>query len=111
MIPVNSIKLPIDIQLLCEGWADNVDCMLRAVSSTGGLTLGSIRPSGCDTDEKWYLAIWREFANDLGYCARVAFKHGNDDSYELECAEGWADDVCGALAKSYGLEDWEACDD
>ncbi len=109
MIPIDSIKVPCDIQDLCVGWAGNMDCMLRAIASTGGLTLGSTRPRGCDTDEKWYLTIWREFASDLGYNAHLA-RLGNDYP-ELACAEAWADDICDQLAESYSLEDWDACDD
>ncbi len=105
MIPIDSIEIPCDIQELCTNWAGDMGCKLRAVSSTGGLTLGSIRPKGCDTDEKWYLTIWREFASDLGHNARV----GN--SHELACAEKWANDACVALAEAYGLEDWDACED
>jgi hypothetical protein len=110
MIPINSIKVPCDIQRLCADWHGGMDDMLYAVSSTGGLTLGAIRPVGCDTEEKWYLTIWREFASDLGYNARLA-REGNEGDYpELACAENWADDVCDELAFSYGLEDWDACD-
>ena len=111
MIPVNSIKMPRDIQRLCKYWAGNRACTLRAISSTGGLTLGTIRPKGCDTDEKWYLTIWRDFASDLNYTARVARSKGNADYHELACAEARADDVCDMLAEDYGLEDWDSCDE
>jgi hypothetical protein len=111
MIQVNSIEIPCDIQRLCADWHGGMDDMLYAVSSTGGLTMGTIRPEGCDTDEKWYLTIWRELSSDLGHVAVMAFKDSDVDSYELECAESWADDVCGTLAESYGLENWDACDD
>ena len=110
MIPIDSIKIPRYIQRLCEGWAGSEDCMLRAVSSTGGLTLGTIRPSGCDTKEKWYYHIWMEFASDLSY-ARVSFKYGDEDADQLNYAEEWACNICMALAEAYGLEDWDASDD
>jgi hypothetical protein len=108
MIPVDSIKVPCDIQRLCADWAGGTGCMLRAVSSTGGLIMGSIRPIGCDTDEKWYLTIWRELASDLGHVADRAYNDIAKDRYELACAEEWADDVCDTLAASYDLEGWDA---
>jgi hypothetical protein len=111
MIQVNSIKVPCDIQELCADWAGGMGCMLRAVSSTGGLTMGTLRPEGCDTEEKWYLTIWRELASDLDYNARMAFKGGEEDYAALACAEAWADDICDQIAEAYGLEDWDACDD
>jgi hypothetical protein len=109
MIPIDSIEIPVDIQELCTNWAGDMGCMLRAVSSTGSLTLGTIRPRGCDTIEKWYLSIWMEFASDLAYNAHLA--RLGDDYGALACAEAWADDICDQLAESYGLEDWDACDE
>ena len=111
MIQVNSIEIPSDIQELCTNWAGGVDCMLRAVSSTGGLTMGTIRPKGCDTDEKWYYHIWMEFASDIGYAAHLARNDDTDDADEMGRAEEWVCDVCETLAESYGLEDWYSRDD
>jgi hypothetical protein len=71
--------------------------------------MGTIRPSGCDTDEKWYLNIWRGFASDLGYTASQARKGGGFvGADELEKWEGWVDGECYDLEESYGLSDWEA---
>jgi len=112
MIQVNSIEIPVDIQELCADWAGGTDDMLYAVSSTGDLTLGSIRPRGCDTEEKWYLTIWREFASDLDYNASVAsFKNDDAKSHDLNYAKKYADVVCAILARVYGLEDWDACEE
>ncbi len=71
-IPVNSIKMPVTFQRLCADWHGGMDCMLYAVSSTGGLTIGTTRPEGCDSEEKWYLSIWRELENDISYTLRQA---------------------------------------
>jgi hypothetical protein len=111
MIPVNSIKVPCDIQRLCADWAGGEDCMLRAVSSAGGLTLGSIRPKNCDTDEKWYYHIWMEFASDIGDAAHIAHNNEHEDSDKLDCADEWIDNICKLLAESYGLEDWDSYED
>jgi hypothetical protein len=104
MIPVDSIKIPAWIQDLCSEWYSGANCMLYAVASTGGLTIGNRRPRGCDTPQKWYLSIWYDFSVDLGYARRAA---DGGEAALLERAEEWADDVCERLAASYGLEDWE----
>jgi hypothetical protein len=70
--------------------------------------MGTIRPVGCDTDEKWYLNIWRGFASDLGYTAMSARKGDDDDADDLEKWESWVDGKCDDLEEEYGLEDWEA---
>jgi hypothetical protein len=117
-IPVNSIEIPGWIVELCSSWYSGIDCMLYAVSSTGGLTTGTNRPTGCNT-EQWYLHIWREFSVDIGIARRAAFDgynaeddggdgEGHDADYPaLVRAEEWVESVCGDLEYSYGLEDWE----
>jgi hypothetical protein len=108
-IPVDSIKIPVAYQRLCADWAGGTDCMLRAVSSTGGLTIGTIRPAGCDTDEKWYLTIWRELSSDAYYAVR--HNPNSDDFDDLSRFEDWCDERVSDLEDSYGLTDWSACDD
>lgn len=80
-----------------------MDCMLRAVTSTGNLTTGTIAPAGCDgCDEKWYLTLWRELSSDLGHIA------GNADCAVLAEFEDWVDNVIlPRLENEYGLNDWE----
>jgi hypothetical protein len=121
MIPVDSIAIPVRFQHLCAHWHGNVDCMLYAVCSTGGLTIGNRRPYGCDTDEKWYYHIWRDLAVDVDYAVRAAAKglnapdecdggdgDGHDADYpELVEFSEWVDAQCEALMDSYGLADWE----
>ena len=120
-IPVDSIKIPYEYFELCMHWHGNQDCMLYAVCSTGGLTLGTIRPRGCDSDEKWYLTIWRELSSDVAYARRSAEKgcnfragyddgdgEGHDADYPaLVEFEEWVDAQCERLCVSYGLEDWD----
>jgi hypothetical protein len=91
--------------------------MLRAITSTGGLTTGTIEPAGCDGDEeKWYLTIWRNLSSDLGYAVRMSEKGCNGksdeaDSRALAAFESWVDDVIiPRLEDEYGLADWDACD-
>jgi hypothetical protein len=120
MIPVNSIKIPVRFQHVCMHWGGGVDCMLYAVSSTGGLTLGNRRPGDCDSDEKWYYTIWCDLAYDVTYAVRAARKglnahdesdggdgEGHDADYPILVEfEEWADAQVEALADSYGLEEW-----
>lgn len=121
--PVNSIEIPERFVRVASEWYSGVNDMLYAICSTGGLTTGSIRPSGCDTPEKWYLTLWRELAVDASFAARAAkcaydrltddycsseweiydAKTARDDLRDLE---DWADEVVERLEAEYGLEDW-----
>jgi hypothetical protein len=88
--------------------------MLRAVSSSKGLTTGTHRPRGCDSAEKWYLTIWRELSCDIGYARRLAGpadSDGHSDYVALINFEDWADTQIERLEESYRLADWDACDD
>lgn len=111
-IPVDSIEIPCEYVDLCEGWAGGTDCMLRAVSSTGNLTIGNIRPRGCDTDEKWYYHLWLQLSSDVGYAARLTREGGDEhgDADDLAEFEEWVDEQCERLCESYGLEDWDQDD-
>ncbi len=113
MIKVNSIVIPVAFKHLCSDWHVGQGCMLYAVSSTGGLTIGIIRPRGCDSDEKWYLTIWRELSSDIGY-THSQVKHpgcaGLDDLSNLSKFQAWVWRQIDRLEESYGLADWDACD-
>lgn len=92
--------------------------MLYAVSSTGNLTTGTHRPGECDSDEKWYLTLWRGLACDVSLAARSAAKglnapedggdgDGHDDDYpDLVEFEAWTDSIVDQLSMEYGLENW-----
>lgn len=105
-IPVNSIVIPESFVDLCKGWSGDTGCMLYAVSSTGNLTIGTIRPGGCDCDEQWYYSIWLDLSVDVAYNRRLA---GNDheDYPTLVDFEHWVDKQCDRLCESYGLDEWE----
>jgi hypothetical protein len=107
MIPIDSIVVPDPIIRLCAGHYSGQGCMLYAVSSVAGCRIGGRRPRGCDSKEKWYLSIWRDFASDLGFAAGRHRRGDGEGVDELERAEEWADEVCADLAKSYDLEDWD----
>ena len=113
--PVDSIVIPARFVRACDGWEGGMDCMLRAVTSTGNLTTGTIAPAGCDGDEeKWYLTIWRELSADLGIVVGMTREDyvESDEANAANLAEfkGWADEVVARLEDEYGLADWDACD-
>ncbi len=122
--PVDSIEIPDPFVTLCSGWYGGADCLLYAVASTGGLTTGTHRPWACDSDEKWYLTLWRGFSSDIGIAVRTAEKgcnagdggdgdggdgdggdgDGHDADYpELAEFEAWTDGIVERLAS-----DWRA---
>ncbi len=106
---VNSIEIPNRFVRACIGWEGGMDCMLRAVTSTGNLTIGTIRPMGCITDEKWYLHLWRELSCDLSSAVLLADDSDNgDDATLLAEFEEWVEDIVGRLEVEYNLVSWEA---
>lgn len=121
--PVDSIVIPDRFVEVASRWYSGQSGMLYAVCSTGGLTIGSIRPRGC-TDEQWYYTIWRELSVDIMYARREAEKACNeydgsygygdfeerdliDDCETLREFEDWTDSIVAKLAHEYELEDWE----
>jgi len=108
MIPIDSIVIPECYRRLCEDWHNGIDCTLYAVASTGGLTIGTIRPDGCDgSDEKWYYRLWCELSCDIGRARKAACLSDHEDCDELMNFEEWVDMQVDRLCQSYGLEDWE----
>ena len=105
---IDSIVVPSRFVHACIGWEGGMDCMLRAVTSTGNLTTGTIRPAGCTTNEKWYLQIWRELSCDLSRAVRTAIdSDSHDDALLLAEFEKWADDVIERLEEEYNLAEWD----
>jgi hypothetical protein len=85
--------------------------MLRAVSSTGGLTTGTICPvtdytDDDDRDRKWYYSIWLELSGDVGRARRMA-GYDHRDFNSLVDFEDWIDEQVYQLWESYGLDEWE----
>jgi hypothetical protein len=124
-IPIDGIVIPERFVALCSRWYGGQGCMLYAVSSTGGLTIGTIRPPGCCTNEQWYYSIWRDLSVDVMYARRAAESTCNDydprydghfdfeelqsDCAELREFEEWVDARCDDLCADYDLDDWEPC--
>ena len=99
--PVNSIEIPPEYRALCPEWHGGQSCLLYAIASTGGLTLGNRRPIGCDTEEKWYLQLWQELSADITYAMRDGF--GHEDYDILVGFEEWSNKIVEQLAKEYDL--------
>jgi hypothetical protein len=106
---VNSIVIPDEFVDVCARWYSGQGDLLYAVCSTGNLTTGTIRPLGCETDEQWYLTLWRELSCDVGRAERDARDNWDGDAEVLARFEKWVDEVCERLEVEYKLEDWEGC--
>jgi hypothetical protein len=106
-VPVNSIDIPHEFKVICGNWYYGMGDMMYAVYSTGGLSLGDIRPEYGFTDEQWYLQLWRDLSCDIGYARRAAGKCGHEDFPKLVRFEKWVDDTCEQLTEAYGLQNWE----
>ena len=114
--PVDSIRIPVQFVAICDGWYDGMGDLLYAVSSTRNLTIGTIRPVGCDSDEKWYLTLWRDLSADVWNAVRAAKKGYNGESDKVDYPilvrfEAYVDSIVERLEREYDLEDWSACDD
>jgi hypothetical protein len=86
--------------------------MLRAIESTGDLTLGTIRPFSHDsgrhlTDQEWHVSLWTAMSGDLSYLARMAGKGGHKSAKRLRRFEAFADETVEALRVAYNLKDSE----
>ncbi len=103
IIPIDSIVIPERFVRLCKGREGKTNCTLRDVSFKGNLTTGTHRLIGCDSDEKWYLAIWRDFAASVFHVSL----EDNDDCRELLEFEFWVNEQVARLEESYGLADWD----
>lgn len=107
------VKIPSNFKGLCAAWAGGTDCMLRAIQSTGDLTLGSIRPYNSDvsrylTDQEWHVSLWGSLGSDIRYNARLAEKSHSYDAPELRKFETFAEETEEMLRVAYGLQESEA---
>ncbi len=98
-IPVDSIRFPALHLQAIQGWEGGLDCTLRAVTSTGNLTLGTTWHD-CETDEEWYLAIWENLSEELSSLIR---KHTSARS-ELQDVLDWVNSIVRRLSDNYGLD-------
>lgn len=102
--PINSIAIPPAYLELCPGWHAGQNCLLYAIASTGGLTLGTQRPANY-TATQWYLSLWQGLSEDIAYATRSGV--GHTDYPTLVGFEEWVDKIVDRLTIEYGLENWE----
>ncbi len=106
--PVNSIQIPARFLKLCEEWHDGQESMFYAVSSTGNLKLGSSRPDGIETNEQWYLRLWRVLSKESHSIPLFKDQKMIGDGDKLLEFQVYCDQTASKLAREYGLEEWEA---
>ena len=79
MIEVDSIEIPEEFLALCEEWHGGQSSMLYAISSTGHLKTGMIKPSWAETDEEWYLGLWNKLFMEIHNDIKAAREYEPDD--------------------------------
>lgn len=92
---INHIEIPERFVRVAAAWHSGPEDLLYAVSSTGGLTTGTIQPT--DTEEEWYLGLWQGLLGDVGYAASCA-KEG------LAAFATWVANVLSRLEKEYATD-------
>lgn len=115
MTDLIDIDIPSEFIDLCRDWAGGTNCMLRAIDSTGGLTLGTRRPYSDDvsrylTDHEWHVSLWSSLSCNIRGIIRMIEKGSNDPESlsDLRSFEEFADETEDFLRKSYGLTNSEA---
>ena len=114
-IELVEIDIPGEFIDLCNGWAGESDCRLRAIDSTGGLTIGNRHRWNNDvnrflTDQEQHLSLWCDLQCDIRYCLRLMSKNGNHhpDFDAMSRFETFAEETEASLRETYGLQDSEA---
>ncbi len=119
--PVDSIVIPKHFVDICDNWYndEDEDDLIYAVSSTGNLTTGNRRPSGCDSEEKWYVFLWSKLANNVECAVRDAKQGfnvaangdgGDGDGHDVDYSllvefETYVNEIVDRLSVEYGLDD------
>ena len=106
------IDIPCEYLLLCRDWHSGQDDLLYAVSSTGGLTIGSRRPyddyeGRSLTDQEWHLSLWNGLESDIRHAADTADSHNHDDGSLLREFGIYCEDTIATLRTLYDLTDSE----
>lgn len=103
------MKIPTEFVNLAMSWYSSQHDYLYAVASTGGLSLGNIRPYSHEasrplTDEEWEVWIWGELECDVKHAAKVAERIGSGDAEGLRHFE----EFCRTTAENLKVELSEA---
>jgi hypothetical protein len=106
---LDTIQIPSEFVSLAGEWHDGQDSMLYAVSSTGNLSRGSIRPCEDDgywdesprrwidayramTDLEWYRSLYSQLSSEVGRLATYCAEQCHDDSGTMSEFETWCDE-------------------
>lgn len=123
--PVNSITIPPQYVAVASRWYAGINDLLYAVTSTKGLTTGTIRPRFGDdgrraSDEEWYWLLWSDLVDCIDSArdsAAALIERADYNGYEdveviedldvldsfAKYAKGWAD----RLESEYSIQwDW-----
>ena len=65
------MKIPAKYLELCENWHSGQYSMLYAISSTGELECGTIRPRDC-SNEEWLLTLVESAIIEIEGCIRIS---------------------------------------
>ena len=103
---LNSVEFPERFVRTAGEWYGGQGCILYAVSSTGGLTRGGIRPVLCDddgeyrpaTDEAWIRCLWDELESTLSRNIRDLLKRPKGQRKGLRALQSFNRWVGGVLA-------------
>ena len=80
------MSVPLEYVELCEAWHGGASSMMYAISSTGDLTIGSIRPKNDDdnpmTDDEWICHLYKKLFGEL-YTLISRLNKKDDNNYDL----------------------------
>lgn len=121
---IKRVDIPDHFVRLCALHRYGQDDSFYAISSTGGLSLGSVCPSVSEertskpdgsvplggrmpiwrsmTRQEWHLSLWTGLSSDCSYHVR---RSTGKDRYRLERFERWVDSVVARLRTAYNLAD------
>ncbi len=112
------VNIPDRFVRLASEWHSGQDDLLYAVSSTGGLTLGSMRPYSTEvsrflTAREWHVRLWASLGGDIRAAARCAERRHDVKSMQraarrLRRFEAYAERVETRLREVYQLTESEA---
>jgi hypothetical protein len=111
------VAMPDCVVRFCESWHSGMDSLFYAVSSTGGLTLGTIRPRDDDgepmSDRAWHVSLWEGLSGECSALlrelsgGRVIGGELSDRRArgQLAIFERYCDRVVAQLRAAYGMEE------
>ena len=104
---IDSIAIPAEFVELARQWYDGQGCILYAISSTGNLTLGSIRPINDDghsmSYQEWYYSLYLDLDCELSRLIRRLPKYTRGKG-ALKRFQQWAERTGEMLRKEYNLD-------